>query len=271
VVKVVPETWNDLLAAAPKLSRIGNPPTAYGLAFAGKAGEELPKVFYPMLWSHGGFIIDNDGKVGLDTPGAIAAAELLRKFATSGAMPPDLQTWDVGKILDELQRGTLAISAPQWNALFPLIRAGSSTLRNHIQIAKLPGVRQPDGQVKRVNFRQTWTLVKSAGGKNQELANDFILYATGKDGARLYAQAAQGNPARTSVLTDPELQRLRPEFALLLDSLKISKAEPEVVFYAQMHRVMNEMLSSILGGTRAPADAMRDAATKVRGLRKVGS
>jgi multiple sugar transport system substrate-binding protein len=267
VVSKPPETWDDLLKAIPQYSQKNNSkvPTNFGLAFAGKAGEEPPKIFYPMMWSYGGTIIEND-QVGIDSPGAIAAAEMLKKFVTSGAMPPDLQTWEVTKILDELQRGSVAVSVPQWNALYPLIQKGDSSFKNSIKIAQLPGVRQPDGQVNRVNFRQTWVLVKSNNGQQKSLADDFILFATGKEGAMMYAKAASGTPARASVLSDPEMQKIRPEFPLLLDSLKIAKAEPEVPYYAQLHRVMNEALSSMIAGTATPEKAMREAADKVRAL-----
>jgi ABC-type glycerol-3-phosphate transport system substrate-binding protein len=269
VVRKPPGTWDELLATTPKYTRRANArvPTEFGLAFAGKAGEELPKIFYPIMWSYGGFIIEGD-KVGIDSPGSIEAAGLLKKLVTSGATPPDIQTWEVTKIFDELQRGSVAISVPQWNALYPLIQGGTSSVRQRTKIAQLPGVRQKDGQIKRANFRHTWVLVKSGMGKNRDLANEFILFATSKDGALLYAKTARGNPARASVLSDIEMQKSRPEFPLLLESLKISKAEPEVAFYASMHRAMNEALSSILAGTSPPAKAMKEAADKIRMMRQ---
>ena len=53
IVKQIPETWADLLKVAPKYTHKNNPtvPTAYGLALGGKAGEDLIKGFYVLLWS----------------------------------------------------------------------------------------------------------------------------------------------------------------------------------------------------------------------------
>jgi multiple sugar transport system substrate-binding protein len=268
VVKTIPETWTDLLREAPKYTHSKNPsvPTAYGLALGAKAGEDLIKGFYVLLWSYGGYIIEN-GQVGLDTPGALEAGRMLRRLVTSPAVPPDIQTWEVTKILDQLQRGTVAISAPEWNALYPLLMADTTGFGKKVEIAQIPGVRQPDGQVRRVNFRQTWDLVMAHRSRHLQAANDFLLFATSADGGRIYAESAHGNPARISLLSDPVLQRARPEFPLLLESLKISKAEPEVPYYPRLSRIVNDALSGIVAGTATPDAALTDAAQKVRGLK----
>jgi ABC-type glycerol-3-phosphate transport system substrate-binding protein len=267
IVKEVPETWADLLKVAPAYSHKRNPsvPTAYGLALGGKAGEDLIKGFYVLLWSYGGFIIEN-GQVGLDSPGAFEAGRMLRQLVTSPAVPPDIQTWEVTKILDQIEKGTVAISAPQWNALYPLFMGDAVGFGRKVQAANIPGVRQPDGHVHRVNFKQSWVLVEAAKSRALAAANEFVLFATSPEGGRLYAETAHGNPARTSLLSDPILQKARPEFPLLLESLKIAKAEPEVPYYSKMSTIVNDALTSIVAGTAPPESALREAAAKVRGL-----
>jgi multiple sugar transport system substrate-binding protein len=267
ILKRAPDTWADLLKIAPRYSHKNSPsvPTAYGLALGGKAGEDLIKGFYVLLWSSGGFIIDH-GQVGLDSPGALAAGKLLRDLVTSPAVPPDIQTWEVTKILDQLSKGTVAIAAPEWNAVYPLLQADNAGYGKKVEIAMIPGVRQPDGQVHRVNFKQSWVLVKAAKGRQLSRANDFVLFATGSEGGRLYANSAHGNPARTSLLSDPELQKARPEFPLLLESLKSANAEPEVPYYAKLSSIVNDALTAIVAGTATPEAGLREAAKKVRAL-----
>ena len=207
-----------------------------------------------------------NGKVGLDSPEAFAAGKLLRDMVTSSAVPPDIQTWEVTKILDQLSKGTVAIAAPEWNAVYPLLQADNAGSGRRVQIAMIPGIRQQNGQLRRVDFKQSWDLVKTAKGQQLSRANDFILFATGPEGGRLYANTAHGNPARTSLLSDPILQRARPEFPLLLESLKIAQAEPEVPYYAKLSSIVNDALTAIVAGTAAPEPALREAATKVRAL-----
>ncbi len=269
VVSQPPETWREMLDSGPKWSSAATPgvATRYGYALAGQAGEELPKIFYPILWSHGGYVIDGD-RVGLDTKEAIEAATLFKQLATSSSAPREIQSWNALKILDELKAGTVALTAPQWNALYPLIKDSGDPVAKQVTIAPIPGVRQRNGTVKRVNFIHTWVLVKPARGKRGRIANDFILYATGKEGARLYAETARGNPARRSILSDVKLHKDRPEFPLMLDSIRMAQSEPDVPYYSELHEVMNIALTEILSNRRTPEEAMRAAARSVQDLRK---
>ncbi len=54
----VPNTWDDLRAAVPKLAAIGKP---VGQTFAQTFGD-APTFFYPLLWAHGGKEVAEDGK-----------------------------------------------------------------------------------------------------------------------------------------------------------------------------------------------------------------
>ena len=252
-----PALWSDLLAAARRADLGGN------VVFSGKAGEELPKMFYPLLWSSGGFVLRGDS-VGLDTPEAIAAASMFQELAMSPMAPPDLSNWDVVKVLDELQAGSVAIAAPQWNALFPLIKGGDSQFAEAIAIAPLPGV--PDGDsIRRTNFVQSWMLVKSRGAP-AATADEFIAFATGPAGAHRYALEADGTPARVSVLADSAVVAVRPEFPAVRDALEHAQAEPAVPFYAELHAIMNDHLSELIAGAGTAEDIMRAAAADVRDL-----
>jgi maltose-binding protein MalE len=106
----------------------------------------------------------------------------------------------------------------------------------------------------------------NAKSSRVDLAVEFIEYATSGEGARIYAKSARGNPARISILSDPELQAERPEFPLMMESLKIAKAEPSVVYYSAMHEVMNEKLTKILIGLEEPEVAFIDAESRIRQL-----
>jgi ABC-type glycerol-3-phosphate transport system substrate-binding protein len=230
----------------------------------------LPKIFYPILWSYGGYIL-RDGEVGIDASEAIAAAEQLKRLALSAGVPSEIQNWNALKILDEWKGGNIALSTPQWNALYPLLKEGSDAASQFLKIGPLPGVRQPDGTIRRANFIHTWVLVKPKNDGHSDLANDFILYATGKDGAKLYAETARGNPARLSILSDPELQSKRPEFPLMLSSIQIAQAEPDVPYYSRLHEIVNAALSKIIAGSAEPRDALSEAGRSIRRVIAEGS
>ncbi|RED37839.1 carbohydrate ABC transporter substrate-binding protein (CUT1 family) [Rhodopseudomonas thermotolerans] len=271
IVATAPDTWDELEQMSANWKPSEKPRGArYGLAFAAQTGEELPKIFYPILWSYGGYVLRN-GEVGIDANEAVIAAEQLKRLALSAGVPSEVQNWNALKILDEWRAGNIALSTPQWNALYPLLKEGSDSASRFLKIAPLPGVRQQDGSIRRTNFIHTWVLVKPKKDGRSSLANDFILYATGKDGAKLYAETARGNPARLSILSDPGLQSKRPEFQLMLASIQIAQAEPDVPYYSRLHEIVNAALSKIIAGSAEPRAALSEAAHSIRRILAEGT
>jgi len=260
-----PETWEELVEVAKRLTRSqsASSPTRYGLAFSGAPGEDLPKTFYNLLWSCGGDIV-RGGAVTLDSPEGIAAATLFRSFVDAGITPPDLTTWGFSQVYEALTNGTCAMVAPFWNATTTLLAEGKTELGSRIGYAPIPTARRLDGSRGRVPFQHAWTLVLNARSGNVDNAAAFIRYVISLKGAKLYAEKGGGNPALYSILNDPGLAAGRPDFALLSQSLKLSRAEPAIPRYAAMHAVMNETLTKLLTGSLAPAAAMAEAASRLR-------
>ncbi|MED4780983.1 sugar ABC transporter substrate-binding protein [Brevibacillus choshinensis] len=267
-----PETWDELLDAARKWTRANSPdsPTKWGLGMTGLAPEELPKIFNTVLWSLGGDILDEKNEVQLDSQQSIQAAEYYSRFVREGLADPDLLSMGFAETRDALIRGDVAMAAPFWNAAYPTIYNGRSPYKHSIKVALVPGVRNPDGKISRKTFQHGWGLAMNANSSAQKEAWAFLMYATGKRGGAIYARAG-GTPARTSILSDPLLHHIRPEFPLVLESLKLAKEEPAVTFYPLIVRIQNEALTQLLTLHASPADAMREAAEKVRVIERKDS
>ena len=262
-----PQTWQEVLDLAKRFSKATNPasPTQYGLAFPGMSGEELPKAFYSVLWSFGGFISDGT-HVGIGNKESIAAAEFYRRLVEEKVVPQDVTSWGFAQIYENLENGKLAMAAPFWNAAASLLLNSKGKYGDKIAWTLVPGVRVDGGNIQRVPFQHAWTLAVSATSKNPKAAAEFVAFATGKEGGQIYAQAVSGNPARYSLLEAPELRKARPEFDLLLKSLKIARPEPETPKYAAMHDVMNEALTKVLTGNQTATQAMEQAGDKLSKL-----
>ncbi len=265
LMQSAPETWDEAIAISTKLDSERAVRTPW--AFSGKVGEELPKMFYPILWSHGGAVLSIDcDTVLIASRESVDAARTFMKMASTSGVPEDLDTWDVLKIYDELGAGRIGFSTPQWNALWPLLMNQGTDKVKLLKIAQIPGVLRDDGSVKVVNFRHTWNLVVPARSKTKEQAQHFVIFATGKVGGRVYAKSARGNPARKSLLTDEELIGIRDEFETLYQCLLSSQAEPYVAYYDEMHIIMNQVLSQMIAGKISPEEAMVTADSLLKTL-----
>ncbi len=266
LVKAPPATWDDYFEEAKRWTKRINDtsPTLFGASFTALAGSEQPKVFYSVMWSLGGWVLDEQGRVGVDSPGAIAAGEYYAKLRDAKVLPPDIFSWGFSNVKDALETGAVAMAAPYWNAAYPMLKGGKSPLKDQIGIALVPGVRKADGSVYRTPFQQGKILVLNAASQRKADAWAFYRYLTSKEGMRLMAQAG-GTPSRYSLLRDTSLP-LREYYDLMEASLKIAKGDALTPFYLKQHEAMNDALSRIMTGKGEVKAALAQAAQAIRRL-----
>jgi len=268
LVKTPPATWDEYFDEAKRWTRRHNEksPTMLGASFTALAGSEQPKVFYSVMWSMGGWILDDQGKVGVDSPGALAAGEFYGKLRDAKVIPPDIFSWGFQNVKDALETGVVAMGAPYWNAAYPMIKTGKSPLKDQIAITLVPGVRKADGTVYRTPFQQGKVLLMNGSSKRKADAWAFYQYLTSKEGMRLMALAG-GTPSRYSLLRDPSLP-LKEYYDLMEASLKIAKGDPAPPFYLKQHEAMNEALSNIVTGKGEVKASLTRAAETIRRLQQ---
>ena len=268
LVKTPPATWDEYFEEARRWTRRYNEksPTMFGASFTALAGSEQPKVFYSVMWSMGGWILDDQGRVGVDSPGAVAAGEFYAKLRDAKLLPPDIFSWGFSNVHDALETGVVAMAAPYWNAAYPMIKTGKSPLKGEIAITLVPGVRKPDGSIYRTPFQQGKILLLNASSKRKADAWAFYQYLTSKEGMRLMVQAG-GTPSRYSLLRDPSLPH-REYHELMEASLKIAKGDPAPPFYLKQHEAMNEALSKIVTGKGEVKASLSHAAETIRRLQQ---
>jgi len=267
LIKKPPETWEDYFNIAKNFSQKTNPnsPTKYGAAIGMLAPEDLSKRFFCMTWSFGGEIQKNDGLV-FDSQGSIAAVKYYLQFFDSGVTTPEYLSWGVVQIFEALNKGELAMSAPEWNAIYPYFQAGDSPFKDNIGIALIPGIKNNDGEIVRKTFQHSWTLVINKNSKRKDDAYDFIKFVVSKEGAKYYSLNSVGTPARKSILSDPEIVKIRPEFKYILDSLSFATSEPDLINYDEVINVINNALTKIMTKEMSPEKALKEATEKVRNL-----
>ena len=264
-----PETWDEVYELAEQFSQSRNPqsPTQWGLVMPAVIPEERTKIFASLLWTFGGdFISDRDGHSRLGEPGSVQAARYVQQLLQRKAIPGDLLYWDFVKTRDALLSGEAAMAAPFWNSAYPMIQSDrSSPFGPLIRIAMLPGIKDEQGIVRRVPFQHGWTFAINANSKHREWAWKFLAYATGKEGGERYVKAG-GVPARRSILSDPAYKSTRPDFQLILDSMKVARSEPSITHYPLMVEITEKALAKIYTLESSPEDAMKEATNDLNRL-----
>lgn len=110
-IDTVPQTWQELSAAAQKISALGDDIAGFGLQ-----GKEIETdvYFYYALWAFGGQLIDDDGTSGLDSDAGYKAAELYKSLIDANATQPGVTSYSREDVQNLFKQGKVGmmITAP---------------------------------------------------------------------------------------------------------------------------------------------------------------
>lgn len=108
-----PKTWDELKAAAEKVSALGG--GVYGYGLPGK-GVEADIYYYYVMWGRGVEVIDENGRSGLASDGAIAAAKFCKELIDRGATQPAVTSFPREGVENLFKEGKLGmlIAAPRF-------------------------------------------------------------------------------------------------------------------------------------------------------------
>jgi multiple sugar transport system substrate-binding protein len=205
-----PQTWDELAEVAKQFTKSHNPnsPTEYGLTYSGRAEKVFQ--YYPVwLHSFGGKIFDDNGDVVINSAEGQAALQYLVDLRNKWkVVPPDVTNALYPEVQAQAQSGAVAM-AIQWNAAARDLSSAekSPKIGGKMAVAPIPGVKQPDGSIKRTPYINALTLIANSSSKQTAEAAKFIAWFTSKDVGKRTAVEFGQSPAIASLYEDSELQK----------------------------------------------------------------
>lgn len=265
-----PTTWDEVLQAATKITEGEKANDVYGITLMAKRSVQLGCTYGNLLGAYGGYYYDKNYKATMNSPEAIQALEMLKKLvdqANPGALAQD---YDEG---DAAFAGGSAAMFLQWNDSIPRYNnPDNSKIIGKWAAAPMPGVKMPDGKIRQSPTIGGWNTGILAESKNKEAAWEFLLWAVSKEMEHKLADAQP--PARSSVLSEPDMVAKYPEYGPMLDTLKVAWGRPRIPVWPQMTDNIEAALSQAVTGELSPADALNkvnpilDETLKTAGLQK---
>ncbi|KUN03607.1 sugar ABC transporter substrate-binding protein [Streptomyces yokosukanensis] len=180
----VPRTWEELKAAAARLTRPGR----YGMAVDANATFEGTWQFLPFLWSNGG------DERHLDTPQAAQALQLWVDLVRSGSMSRSVLNWTQADVHDQFVAGRTAMMVNG-----PWRTSEMNKLKDlHWGVAPIP-VRRSGQTLVTPLGGEVWTVPQNASKARQAKAARVL--ACLNDSAHMLALARQNFtvPSRPAV------------------------------------------------------------------------
>jgi multiple sugar transport system substrate-binding protein len=180
-----PKTWDELKAAAKKLTKPGR----YGMAFNANATYEGSWQFLPAMWTNGGDETD------LTSPQVAEALQLWTDLVTSGSASKSVINWTQGDVNDQFIAGKAAmmVNGPwqipslnknpkvKWDVVqFPVNKVGQTP------VAPLGG--------------EAWTVPLNKDQAKQQKAADYVKCLNSDENELAWAKARFTLPTKTALL-----------------------------------------------------------------------
>ncbi|WP_308798595.1 sugar ABC transporter substrate-binding protein [Agromyces silvae] len=245
----LPETWDDVIAAAPALAEQG----VAVFDYSGSPELTLNLTYYPLLWQAGGSVFTEDGTdVAFDSPEGEAALQFLIDLQAVGGLPADAAVKNNAVEGGPLGTGTAAMGQGMNQAQF----AQMATLLGE----DVAAVGLPLSDVDQVTFGTPGVLSLTTIDGNDEASLKAANFIASPDIAHRLNVAAANYPVRDDVDAPNDDETTQ----MFMDALEFAKPGEVVPNARQVMAVLAPNIQAALQGSKTAEQALADAAAEAR-------
>jgi ABC-type glycerol-3-phosphate transport system substrate-binding protein len=258
----VPTTWDELLAAAQKLTAPDK--SMIGIAVPGKQGSYDTDQFYmTLVLQAGGSLTDENGNPAFDTPEQLAALEFEKQLVECCAAP-GTPSWTFTEVLKAYEQGQAAMAFGGGWFAGDIKKNAPEIFENTGVLPVLIGPGGPEAQ-KSVAFANPWMIYKQT--KHPEEAKIFLKWMMQKENLlKLYASDPGAKwPVYRSMLSDPIYQTDE-----LVQTLAQQVVDHGVDYWYPYNKgavgissmgtgIADIIVNPVISGQRQPAEVLKDA------------
>jgi len=257
----VPKTWEDFQQVA----RFFNRPeqNLYGSVFACLPdGHNTVFDFSLQLWTRGGSLVDDDGKIKIDTTQAIEGLEFYRQLVKDKeAVHPKSAEYESVQAGMAFARGEVAMMV-NWFGFASMCEVyEESKVKGKVDIELLP---HSEGN-ESASLNVYWLYAIGSGSKNKNLAYDFICFAVNQENDKLLTLEG-GIGCRISTWKDEEINEVIPYYHKLEMLHKVAKSLPQKSNWAQIAEIIDEAVLNAMNTEKASYEILGEAQEKIQSL-----
>jgi multiple sugar transport system substrate-binding protein len=263
-----PNTWHDVLVAAPKLKAIGHP---VGIGMSNELDSNMALI--AILMCFGGFIQNADARVAINSKGTIEALKFMRSLYKRG-MSNEIFAWTASSNNQGYLSGRLSLA---FNAISIVRSAEDSNPDLARKTALLPIPKGPDRRLGLEHVMGVYTIWNFTSKAQQKLAKRFIAdleihYAGAFKNSKYYNFPAFPNAVydyKKRLAADPHVPK--GKYKILNTIAKSYTANVGYPGYsnAAVDEIFNtflipQMFAEVAQGKKTPAEAARDAEKQMK-------
>ncbi|WP_232548200.1 extracellular solute-binding protein [Propioniciclava soli] len=245
----LPETWDDLTAAAPALA-------ANGITLMDYSGvATLNMTYYPFLWQAGGSVFADDGEsVAFNSDEGRAALQLLVDLKNANALPADAATKENTVEGSGLTNGTIAMTPMA-------VKADAVTLQTALGEDAV-AVGAPLTGEEQVTFGLPGLLARTSISDDDGTAEVVARYLSSAEFQTSLSEASGYFPARTDATADSS-DPLNEPFQAALQYARPGEVNPHS---RQVMAALSAHIQAALQGTKTVEQALADAETECNAI-----
>jgi multiple sugar transport system substrate-binding protein len=256
----VPETWNEFRQVARFFQRPDQ--RLYGTVFAAfPDGHNTVYDFLLQLWTRGGELFDEAGKIHFETPEALDALQFYRGMLDGSAAHPDCLMMDSVKSGLAFASGEIAMMVNWFGFGVMCETFAASRVKGVVDIAPVP--RGEAGSS--ISLNVYWFLSIAAGSPHRDVAYRFLRHClAAKMDKLLTLDGATG--CRKSTWNDAEVNGVIP-FYNRLESLHANARElPRLASWPKIASVIDGLVSALTQTNTPVPQLLREADKKASGI-----
>nr|WP_121271927.1 extracellular solute-binding protein [Pedobacter schmidteae] len=254
----VPQTWDDFKQVA----RFFNRPeqNLYGSVFACYPdGHNTVFDFCLQLWSRGGTLVDEKGKVCVNSVAAIEGLEFYRAMLKDQqAVHPGSVSFDSVRAGAAFARAEVAVMINWFGFAAVCDVDPASSVKGNVEVSTLP----VSAGNKPASLNVYWLYTMGAGSQHKGIAYDFMCFALNETNDRLLTLEG-GIGCRISTWKDQEVNRLVPYYHKLEQLHEGAKTLPQKSNWADIAALIDEMVLNVLNSDMPVSEIVNATQDKI--------
>ena len=245
----VPETWDEILDAAIKMTKTENGITTYGLGQSFPSGYSDPQLLTNWLIDKQGALFDEDGRAMWANQVGVDGVNWITHCIDIGVTPEGCLNIGTEDIISEFSAGRYGMF------IAGAVRIGSikdtcSFDPKDVKVMSLPGGCVIDGW-----FAGIWS-----GSKNKEMAGRFLEKMYSPEADLLWVEVGAQAPVRASTLEHITITEDNDYLPVMLDAFANGFITPNDMAYAGWKINLNEAVQRVVGNGMDPLEALQQTA-----------
>ncbi|WP_419902557.1 extracellular solute-binding protein [Kiloniella sp.] len=259
-ISKAPATWSELASQAKLIKDKGI--VEYPLVWSWSQSEAVICDYATLLSAMGGEFLDSNEKPTFQQGGGLHALEYMVDSIKMGLTNPNSREYSEEDVRRTFSSGQAAF-AVNWTYMYNLANdPKESSIAGHVGIAPAPGAANIS---KASAVNGSMGLGVTSNSKNKDIAWDYIKHLTSQPVQEDFAKLSL--PVWKGSYDNPEIAKGQEE---LLKAAKVGLAamypRPTKASYQEMSSLLQVAIQEALLGTKAPAEALNEAADAVADL-----